>query len=76
MTYRVRRPWTGGLRHNGGMTTQGRTPARLIDAAVVALILVSTALLGPRPSGDPDHRGDRRHRTCRATGVAGLASAV
>lgn len=57
MTYRVRRPWTGGVRHNGGMTTQRRTPARLIDAAVVALILVSTALLGPRPSGDPGPQG-------------------
>lgn len=55
----------GDVRHNGGMTPQRRIPARVIDLAVVALILVSTALLGPRlpggpgPHGGPPAPGDR-----------------
>ncbi len=34
-----------------------RIPPLLIDLAVMALILVSTAVLGPRPSGDPGPQG-------------------
>ncbi len=36
-----------------------RIPARAADLAVVVLILVSTALLGPRPSGDPGPQAPR-----------------
>jgi signal transduction histidine kinase len=57
MTDGMRRPWSGGVRNNGVMTPQRRIPAPVIDLAVVALILVSTALLGPRPSGDPGPQG-------------------